>query len=149
MALPEVCPTMDNATIRILLSPHPLIPDDAPIDPADDQTLLTQARTVLAQYSFVDVIENPSWSDALSGWLGVKLELQRLNETRPGGHGLGNELSAHLTPSVLQRLRDYTRLDQQLWFDVVGPAPFGVTPEAFADACWAGTVARHARTMAG
>ncbi len=98
LATPELAGTLDNVGLRLLLWPHPLIPDDGFIDPRSDAALLAQARWALSGFDFADILENPALHDNLRRWLGRPLMCGRLNETvlrRPGAQA---DLAGELTP---------------------------------------------------
>jgi hypothetical protein len=114
---PRAACQTDNATIRMLLWPHPLIPADGFIDPAHDGVLLEEARARLDTFSLADIAESPDRA-ALRAWLGLPLGHERANETPSVTPGMRAQLSLELTPVALDRLEACSRLDLLLWRSV-------------------------------
>lgn len=65
----ELACVTDNIILRMLLWPHPLIPSNNFIDPANDAVLLSAARLVLADFSFVGIVESSKSKEDLDKWL--------------------------------------------------------------------------------
>ncbi|HEX3615384.1 MAG TPA: hypothetical protein VHU61_02520 [Solirubrobacteraceae bacterium] len=149
LGVASLAPLVDNATIRILLWPHPLIPDDRPIDPGDDAVLLAAAIDRLDQLAFVDVMENPAWIDNLGRWLDRPMQMARINETRPLPTGLQSDMSKELSPQVMGQLASLTRLDHRIWAEVAARGLPASRLAEHADAAWAQTVAKHTVLLAG
>jgi hypothetical protein len=105
----------DNLSVRMLLWPHPLIPDDDFIDPRNDEALLEDAIKQLCQFSFSDVIENPDMLISLQRWLGRPVPYVPINETPPVPSLLKRPLHAELTTKATVLLETRARLDQRLW----------------------------------
>jgi hypothetical protein len=89
---------IDNLTVRMLLWPHPLIPNEGFIKPKYDKILLKEAIAQLKQFAFADIIENPRIQENLQTWLGRSLTCSRANETvavpAPFRRPLHDELTA-------------------------------------------------------
>jgi hypothetical protein len=56
-------------TLRMLLWPHPDIPDGDFIDPRADRRLVDAALARLEGFAFIDLVENPQMADDLQAWL--------------------------------------------------------------------------------
>ncbi len=72
---PEAAYQTDNIAVRMLLWPHPLIPNDGFIDGASDQRLVSEALARLKTFDFVDVIENPRFVENLRVFFGPPLRV--------------------------------------------------------------------------
>jgi hypothetical protein len=71
----------DNLYVRMLLWPHPLLPEDDLIDPRNDAMLLRDATKLLSRFSYTDLVENPALARNLEAWLERPFEYARVNET--------------------------------------------------------------------
>jgi glycosyltransferase involved in cell wall biosynthesis len=139
---------LDNMMVRTLLWGDPRIPEDRPIDPYDDEALLTAALERLDELSFVDVVEHVGWPGRLADWLGRPLEMRRLNETGEMWPSRRLDLHAELTPEALALLDRHTRLDAALWRAVVARVLPETDADRLAEASFATTVERHAALLA-
>lgn len=146
---PDLSCLTDNATVRSLLWPHPLIPNDGRIDPRYDRQLLREARSVLRRYAFVDVVENPDLVKNLGLWLQTDISLERKNVSDSPAEELRGLLAKELTPGALVALLDLNRLDAQLWGDVARATLRSEDPGASGDAYFATAVARYSLILAG
>jgi hypothetical protein len=149
LAAPEVACQIDNVATRLLLWPHRLIPDDGPIDPAHDATLIAAAQAALLTLEFVDVIENPGFYANLAAWLGAAPLRGRLNETEAMKPGMRTRLGRELTPRAAALLAARTRLDLALWHAVLRTAAPDVDPGALRLAAMQQGTARAAVLLAG
>ncbi|WP_371345465.1 hypothetical protein [Ancylobacter sp. IITR112] len=145
----EVAAQTDNVGLRLLLWPHPLIPDSGFIAEKDDAPLLALAKGVLDSFDFVDVIENPRFESRLAGWVGGGLRLERLNESLPVPAELSVPLAQMLTPEAMAALAQRSRLDDVLWRHVARLHLPAERIEAVREAAYAAAIARHALLMAG
>nr|WP_321985288.1 hypothetical protein [uncultured Lichenicoccus sp.] len=109
----------DNMALRMLLWPHPLIPDGDFIDPKHDETLLRQARTSLSRFDHVDIVENDAKIENLSRWLGRPVGYPSLNKVHAPTDLPKLNLQAELSEAATQRLAASSRLDAVLWATVV------------------------------
>jgi hypothetical protein len=113
---PEIACQTDNILLRMLVWPHRMIPDNAFIDPADDQALLAIAFENLKQIGFAGITERGQVVyRELSDWLGVQLEIPTLNPARKMRRRARTKLSAELTPAALGLMAERSRLDVKLW----------------------------------
>lgn len=111
---PAACQT-DNLSLRMLLWPHPLIPDDDFIDIRNDAALLHEAIQRLRGFAYADVIENPVLEKSFGCWLGPDFRYRRSNETEPVPLALRLPLDKELTPETAELLQQRSRLDRILW----------------------------------
>jgi hypothetical protein len=112
---PLIACQTDNLAVRMLLWPHPLIPVDAFIDPANDETLVAEALARLRGFSFLDIVENDRLMENLQTWLGQSIDWHRLNESGKIPKSLRVSLDDELTAEAYCLLGSRTRLDLRLW----------------------------------
>ena len=115
LSTPTLACQIDNLAVRMLLSPHPLIPVADFIDPKHDRQVLTEAHDRLGQFSRVDVVENPKLSSRLKKWLGRPFDIERRNETEGIPEPLRRPLVSELTSEAVDLLAARSRLDLELW----------------------------------
>ena len=101
--------------VRMLVRPHSLIQDNKFIDQRNDRALLSEAIARLKQFSYVDLIENPTLQTDLQAWLGQPFACSRENETLPIRPPLNASLYKELTTEALDLLKVCARLDLKLW----------------------------------
>ena len=146
---PEVACVTDNILLRMLLWPHPLIPDDGFIAPGHDAVLMLSARERLSRLAYADVIENPDFLEDFSRWLQHPLCYAEKNVTA--------YLPTHRTVSMHQELSDRamvlldarTRLDLRLWQLTAQQHVRRGTVEDLRVASIARSIARHSRLACG
>jgi hypothetical protein len=146
---PQVACVTDNILLRMLLWPHPLIPDGGFIAPGHDAVLMLAARERLAQLAYADVIENPDFLSDFSQWLQRPLDYSEKNVTR--------YLPARRTVDMHQELNDRsmalldarTRLDLRLWQLTAQQRLRRGTIEDLRVASIARSIARHSRLACG
>ncbi len=126
---PEVYCQIDNVVLRMLLSPHPLIPVNAPISERHDATLLRQARSVLMRFGFTDIVENPNLAARISRWLERDFRLPKQNETPAMPVERQGNLALELDREALALLESHTRLDRILWRELVRERMPALAPE--------------------
>jgi len=113
---PDVACQTDNIVTRMLVWPHRLIPDNAFIDPANDEALLAIAMENLEQFGFAGITERgAAVYQEFSDWLGIRLDLPTLNPARKMRRSQRTRLYAELTPGALGLLAERSRLDARLW----------------------------------
>jgi hypothetical protein len=118
LSTPEAACQTDNQVTRMLLWPHPMIPDGGFIDERHDSALLRAAFARLSLFDFVGLVEDEQLVARLTGWLGTTLEIKRLNETAPLPSGAYLPLHEELDSDTNRLLERRTRLDLQLWLRV-------------------------------
>jgi len=139
----------DNQAIRMLLSPHPLIPLDGFIAAEHDDQLLSEAHQTLSRFSFVDVVENPALVTRLGEWLGNACVTQTMNETALLPVSVRGQLEKELTPKAFFLLDRHCRLDLELWSTVVRQRMAEHDPLQLRLHIACKSTARFARVMAG
>ncbi len=149
LAAPEIACQIDNVATRLLLWPHPLIPDDGPIDPAHDATLIAEATARLLGLDFVDVVENPAFHANLAAWLGTAPSHARMNETEAVPTALRTPLDEELTPRAADLLAARGRLDLVLWHAVLRARAPGLDAETLRVAAVRRGTARAALLLSG
>jgi hypothetical protein len=141
---PEAACQSDNIAVRMLLCPHPLIPDDGFIDSASDERLTSEAAARLQVFDFVDVIENPRLEDNVRAFLARPFVYRRVNETPSLPSELRVPLEEELTGEALLMVEHRSRLDRELWLSVAAERIAGADPTALSDDIFGRTVTRHA-----
>jgi hypothetical protein len=109
-----------------------LLPADGFIEPAHDRTLLRDARRRISRFAFVEAIENSAFQARLESWLGCAVPADRMNETTtmPMPDELRSALHVELTSDARRLLQERSRLDLELWRDVLRAA--GLPPSGIA-----------------
>jgi hypothetical protein len=110
----------DNLSVRALLWPDRLIPNDGFIDPSSDRRLLRRARAELRRFDFVDIVENPDLRGRIERWVEHPMMLARENETARLPPDLRSPLAAELGGRTHELLERRSRLDLRLWRDLAG-----------------------------
>jgi hypothetical protein len=144
---PEAACQTDNIYVRMLLSPHPLIPDDGFIDSASDERLAREAAARLKTFDFVDVIENPGFEDNLRAFLARPFVYRRANENPPMPSEFRAPLDDELTDDVLTLVEHRSRIDRELWRAVATERIAEVGPTTLSDDTFRRTIARYAALM--
>jgi hypothetical protein len=143
-----VASVVDNVAVRMLLWPHPLVPEDAFIDPRDDGLLLETALDRLHRFAFVDVVENPSLRGNLQAWLGRTLTYPRLNQTTAVPELLRSPLAEELTTEATRLLEHRSRLDRVLWSELAERLIASTPPDVLYARSFGETSRRYAGMMA-
>ena len=141
---PQAAYVTDNVAARMLLSPHPLIPDDGFIDSASDEHLASEAAARLKAFDFADIVENPRLEDNVRAFLARPFVHRRVNETPALPSELRVSVEEELTSDAVLRLEHLSRLDGELWRAVVAGRIDGADPRALSDDTFRRTVIRHA-----
>ncbi len=143
---PEIASPTDNVYVRMLLWPHPLIPDNDFIDARHDKILVRLALEKLKGFAFCDVVENPSLQTNIEEWLQRPFSLDFINETTSGSATGGKSLDEELTPEVYRLLEERTRLDLQVWSATAEHVGI-VDPVSLRDPTLRRNIERHQRAM--
>ena len=138
----------DNVAVRMLLWPHPLVPDGDFIDSASDQRLAGEAAERLKGFAFADVIENPEFEANLGTWLARPFTYARVNETSHVAPELRVPLRNELVPEALRLIEHRSRLDRGLWVALADERIAAAEVETLSNDTFLRTVARHAALMA-
>jgi len=144
---PKIACQTDNLIVRMLLWPHPRIPDDAFIESHDEQRLESEALDRLRQFSHLNIVENPSLAADLSAWLGAPVRIPVSNQTPQVAAWLTIRLDDELSAETWRLWRQRTRLDRRLWLHVASTAMPGVDAGELEAATQVRTVARHAELL--
>jgi hypothetical protein len=127
----EVACQTDNLAVRMLLWPHPTIPEDGFIPLIADEALLHTARRALATLSFVGVNEDPELDQRIGNFLRSSFERRRMNETPALPPERRPVLAREFTAAAAEALQARTRLDSVLWRETARRAmPGGGDPVA-------------------
>jgi hypothetical protein len=145
---PEAVSATDNCTVRMLLWPHPLIPQGRPINEVHDGQLLREAMKKIDQLAFYDLVENPRLSQNLADWFGRPIAYGRTNQTDSMPRERRVQLAEMLTPDTLRQLDRCSRLDRMLWDATVERRIPGAVPSRLADETFQRTINRHNEIMA-
>jgi hypothetical protein len=144
---PEAACHTDNKYIRMLLWPHPLIPDDGFIDKASDERLACEAAARLKAFDFADVVENPRLEDNVRAFLDRPFVYRRMNETPPMPLERRAPLVEELSREALLLVEHRSRLDRELWRALAAERVAEADPTALGDDTFRRTVTRHAELM--
>lgn len=145
---PRVACQTDNIVTRMLLWPHPLIPDGDFIAPSNDRQVLREALRRLACFSFVGVIENAHLAEALSAWLARPLELPVVNATDRVDPALAANLDEELSNETYAAILSRSRLDRTLWRHAASASLPDTDLDALEAVSRLRAVGRHARLLA-
>ena len=141
-----IAPNVDNTITRFLAWPHPHLQRSAFIEERHDDELLAVASARLKQFVHVGVVENPSFMAELGAWLGRDLPDVRENERSSIPRKRRPDLDAELSPSTVDLLDHRTRLDQQIWAEVVRDS-LDEDPQDVLQSSWEKSIARYASVM--
>jgi hypothetical protein len=144
---PEAACQTDNVYVRMLLWPHPLIPDDGFIDSASDGRLAREAAGRLKTFDFTDVIENPRLEDNVRAFLTRPFVYRRANESPPMPSELRVPLEEELTGEALLLVGHRSRLDRELWRAIAAERIAGADLTALRDDTFRRTITRYAALM--
>jgi hypothetical protein len=146
---PDIFCQTDNVAVRMLLSPHPRITLNAPIDSRDDIKLLRTAQDVLSCFSFVDVMENSQMSQRLEDWLGAPFKLSLRNVTKATPINFQSSLRRELDDETLALLETRTRLDRVLWHTIARRQQTGIASPSLERSAIMRSFSRAEKILAG
>ncbi len=129
LAVKEIAAQTDNQALRMLLSPHSLIPEEDFIDERHDATLVKEAMARLGRFAFVDLTENAGFEANLAKWLGRPIDRRKLNETNISPQLLKAPLINELTEDAWKLLDARSRLDLILWRAIAEKRVSQLAPE--------------------
>ena len=115
ISTPSIACQTDNVAVRMLLWPHPLIPDDGFIPPEHDDELVRLALEALDRFSVVGVYEDKNRIAGFESFLGVTLDVHQENETGRIAPGASTKLSNEIDDYTMTLMVDRCRLDVKLW----------------------------------
>lgn len=119
LADPRIACQTDNLALRLLVWPHPRLPDAGFIPPAADEELLDAAHRALKRMDFVGCVEDPMLMSRLSNFLGADVSLGHSNATAQSLAAPRPLLADELDTATMALLSDRSRLDAALWLSVV------------------------------
>jgi hypothetical protein len=144
----EIACQTDNQLLRMLLWPHPWIPRDDFIDDRHDTALVQAATERLMRFSFLDLIENPTFESNLANWLGRSIALGRFNQTANIPQSLKAPMADQLTDEAWALLGARSRLDLELWLALAAERVPQINAHLLHREATAKTIRRHSRLMA-
>lgn len=144
---PLIAPHTDNAMTRQLLWPHPALPDQGFIDPADDDALVEQALSVLDGFAHVGVVEDPAMLARIGGWLGVEVPRMRLNEARSLPAAARADVHAE-ADAAAELMWQRSRIDHRVWSAVVSRVLPDADPAAWEEQALVQALDRQASATA-
>jgi hypothetical protein len=139
----EIACQMDNLSVRLLLWPHSMIPQNDFIEHRYDDLLVREAVARLRQFSFVDIVENPELEANLETWLGRGFSFKTVNETSRTPEAFRTSLDREFSAEVFDLLEARNRLDLRLWLALARERLTGTDPNAFRLRILMRNVARH------
>jgi len=146
---PNIASQTDNIAVRMLLWPHPLIPDGDFIDERHDETLRKEALARLNRFSFVNFLENPRLAGDISDWLKCPLTIPNLNETPALSTEFATDIASEIGGDTRRLLELRSRLDGQLWQHAAAIWYPDLDTAARREEIFAKNASRFARVMAG
>lgn len=111
----SIAPQIDNVTARMLLWPHPLIPNDKFIDSECTNEIIDQSLSILSEFNFVDIYENSKWLENFQKWLGISFGINKENETDFVPKPYQSCLKSEMTSETLNIIEERTRIDKIIW----------------------------------
>jgi SAM-dependent methyltransferase len=118
LAEPKIAAQTDNVALRMLLWPHPLVPDAGFIDPMHDGQLLGEALARLAGFALVDIPEEPGLNDRMGAWLGRPFIYEHVNQTEDVPPAVRVPFESQIGEASLELLHQRSRIDLKLWQSV-------------------------------
>jgi hypothetical protein len=147
----------DNVLTRMLLWPHPLIPENAPLEPAHDDFLYREARAALDRFDYIDSAENEELIGNFSAWLDVtygralvsRLKTLAAHRNKPTVKNafvsMKGRRSFDIDAEIAEAgpaLKARTRIDQRLW-DYIVSGKLGKSAEVFRCHAWQSAIGRY------
>jgi hypothetical protein len=137
----------DNQCVRILLWPHPLIPDGDFIDEQHDETLVEEAMSRFKRFCFVDVLENPEFLINLERWLERPVMLPKLNVTDNMPQAMKRPMVDELDSETFALIESRSRLDLKLWSALIARRMPEIAPRVLRAQTITANLARYSRIM--
>jgi hypothetical protein len=144
----EIACQTDNQIVRLLLLPHPLIPEDGFIDERHDAALVREAKLQIERFDFLDIIENRYLETNLTKWIGRPFALGRDNVTGEIPKSFKSPISDEVTPEVAELLDARSRLDLKLWLELARECVPQINAHALRSETIAASMSRYSRMMA-
>ena len=143
----EIACQTDNLLARLLLWPHPHIPDNDFIDISRHEILFREARRKLEDFEFVDILENPRLEENIGNWLMRSFKLRRDNETVVR-EDLMIDLRTEFNEATERRLKSLTAIDSRLWTIYAEKAGLASDCRSWAEDLWSNYKLRATRLWA-
>jgi hypothetical protein len=115
LAEPQLACQTDNIALRMLLWPHPLLPEAEFIDSIHTGRLVRTEMSSLLKFNFVVFVKTGTIANRLQRWLDRPFTYDRHNETNVIPQQYRTLLHRELTPDALDLLDARTGLDFHLW----------------------------------
>jgi hypothetical protein len=132
----------------MLLWPNPLIPEGDFIDPMHDDEIVGQALARLKSFALVDLTENPELTANLSAWFGKPFIITPENQTPMIERAFRKPFHKELSSEACDLLGRHSRLDVQIWKNIVRERLADVNVDAFQINTLMHNIARYALLMA-
>lgn len=146
---PDLGSQVDNLYVRLLLWPHPLVPDGTFIDPRNDAVLVDTAMDRLRRFAFLDLYENPRLISNIESWLSQPIDYTSVNTTSALPADRQTTLHRELTSEAFDLLEMRTRLDRRLWSAVARARMPGIDAAALRDRTIWRNIARFSLLLCG
>lgn len=145
---PRIACQTDNLCLRMLVWPHPRLPDADFIPPEADDELLDAAHRALKRLDFVGCVEDPALATRLAKFIGADIVIDHENATQKSPSAPIPVLGEELDSSTLALLGSRSRLDAVLWKRVVHTLGLGNSAESLAEASLLNQCVRYVGTGA-
>ena len=148
---------IDNTLTRMLLWPHPLIPENASIELSHDDLLYREAAAALDRFDYIDSAENENLIDNFSNWLdfnygrSIVSRVKTLMGDRDSG-GIKNGFSSSnykksfdIEAEIKEAgalLHVRTRIDRKLWDNIISNR-LRKSVEVFSRRAWESALSRY------
>ena len=148
---------IDNTLTRMLLWPHPLIPENAAIESTHDDFLYREAAAALDRFDYIDSAENENLIDNFSNWLDFNYGRSIVSrvKTLMGDRDSG-AVKNGFSPSNYKKSFDIeveiaeaaallhvrTRIDRKLWDNVISNR-LRKSVEVFSRRAWESALSRY------
>ena len=127
----DIACQIDNLSVRLLLWPNAMIPENGFIDERYDDLLVREAVGRLRQFSFADIVENPGLKTNIETWIGRSFCFKTINETSRTPEGFRTSLDREFSSEGFHLLEARNRLDLRLWLALARERLAGEDSNAF------------------
>lgn len=154
---PDIFCLIDNTLTRMLLWPHPLIPENGPIDPIHDDLLYKDAFDALSRFNYIDSAENENLIEDFSAWLDLtygRAIVSRIKNLignddymiiKNGFNFRNYQKSFNIETEIANAetiLQVRTRIDRKLWRSIVSDR-LGESVDIFERRAWHSALSRY------
>jgi hypothetical protein len=144
----EIACQTDNQIVRMLLVPHPFIPEVGFIDERHDATLVREAKLRLERFEFIDLVENRNLEANLAKWIGRTFVLVRDKVTDEMPQSLKTPVTDEATSNAFPLLFARSRLELKLWLELARECVPEIDAHSLQSEATAASISRYARLMA-